>query len=46
MSARMAVVMAPDKLVERLGKTFALPVEVVPFAASLIARKAAVSVPK
>ncbi len=41
MSARMAVVMTPDKLVERLGKTFALPVEVVPFAASLVARKAA-----
>ncbi|MFT5200025.1 MAG: ribose 5-phosphate isomerase A [Planctomycetota bacterium] len=39
MSARMAVVMTPDKLVERLGKTFALPVEVVPFAASLVRRK-------
>jgi len=39
MSARMAVVMTPDKLVERLGRTFALPVEVVPFAASLVQRK-------
>jgi ribose 5-phosphate isomerase A len=39
MSDRMAVVMTPDKLVERLGKTFALPVEVVPFAASLVQRK-------
>ncbi|MBL4769994.1 MAG: ribose-5-phosphate isomerase RpiA [Planctomycetes bacterium] len=39
MSARMAVVMTPNKLVERLGKTFALPVEVVPFAASLVERR-------
>ncbi|MCA9002805.1 MAG: ribose-5-phosphate isomerase RpiA [Planctomycetes bacterium] len=38
LSNRMAVVMTPDKLVARLGKTFALPVEVVPFAASLVER--------
>ncbi|MDF1836287.1 MAG: ribose-5-phosphate isomerase A, partial [Planctomycetota bacterium] len=36
---RLAVVMTPDKLVDRLGRTFALPVEVVPFAASLVERK-------
>lgn len=32
MSARMLVIATPDKVVDRLGDTFALPVEVVPFA--------------
>lgn len=32
MSARMVVIATPDKVVDRLGDTFALPVEVVPFA--------------
>ena len=39
LSKRMAVVMTPDKLVEKLGATFALPVEVVPFAAPMVARE-------
>lgn len=39
MSQRMVVVATTDKLVERLGDTFALPVEVVPFALVPVARE-------
>jgi ribose 5-phosphate isomerase A len=39
MSRREAVVITRPKLVERLGTTFLLPVEVVPFARSAVARE-------
>ncbi len=32
LAARMIVIATPDKVVERLGVTFAIPVEVIPFA--------------
>ena len=38
MSRRMAVIATPDKLVERLADSFALPVEVVPFASVPVTR--------
>ncbi len=38
LSRRMIVIATPDKVVERLADTFALPVEVVPFAAPAVAR--------
>ncbi|MCE9593689.1 MAG: ribose-5-phosphate isomerase RpiA [Planctomycetes bacterium] len=37
-SAREAIVVGEDKVVERLGVRFKLPVEVVPFAAPVVAR--------
>ena len=37
-SRREAIVVGPDKLVQRLGKTFPLPVEVVSFARPVVAR--------
>jgi ribose 5-phosphate isomerase A len=40
-SAREAIVVGEDKVVERLGVRFPLPVEVVPFAASVVARSLA-----
>jgi ribose 5-phosphate isomerase A len=39
MSQRMVVVATEDKLVDRLGDSFALPVEVVPFALVPVARE-------
>ena len=38
---REVIVVGPDKLVERLGTTFKLPVEVTPFARPVVARKLA-----
>lgn len=38
LSRRMIVIATPDKVVDRLADTFALPVEVVPFAAPAVAR--------
>jgi ribose 5-phosphate isomerase A len=38
MSARMVVIATPDKVVPRLGATFPLPVEVVPFALAPVTR--------
>jgi len=38
---REVIVIGPDKLVERLGTTFKLPVEVVPFALPVVARRLA-----
>lgn len=38
MSDRMAVIATPDKVVPRLGATFPLPVEVVPFALAPVTR--------
>ena len=38
-SRRMIIVVGPDKVVERLGTTFDLPVEVVPFACAAVARR-------
>ena len=38
---REVVVVGPEKLVERLGTTFELPVEVVPFALPVVARRLA-----
>jgi len=37
-SAREAIVVGPDKLVERLAERFPLPIEVTPFARAVIAR--------
>ena len=37
-SAREAIVVGADKVVERLGTTFPLPVEIVPFALSTVSR--------
>jgi len=37
-SKREAIVAGPDKVVDRLGSTFLLPVEVVPFARSVVDR--------
>ena len=37
-SRREAIVVGPDKVVERLGTTFKLPVEVVPFARAVVSR--------
>jgi len=37
-SRREAIVVGPDKVVERLGSTFLLPVEVTPFARSVVDR--------
>lgn len=39
MSAHMLVIATPDKVVERLADTFALPVEVVPFAQGPVRRR-------
>ncbi|MDX1659002.1 MAG: ribose-5-phosphate isomerase RpiA [Nitriliruptorales bacterium] len=39
MSERMIVIATPDKVVDRLGASFALPVEVVPFAVAPVARR-------
>lgn len=39
MADRMVVIATPDKVVERLGATFALPVEVVPFAQGPVTRR-------
>lgn len=39
MSDRMVVIATPDKLVERLGRTFGLPIEVVPFAYGPVRRR-------
>lgn len=38
-SRSMAIVVGPDKLVDRLGTTFDLPVEVVPFARAVCERR-------
>ena len=38
-SARMVVIATVDKVVDRLGRTFPLPVEVVPFAAPVVVRE-------
>lgn len=38
MSERMLVIATPDKVVDRLADTFALPVEVVPFAVGPVSR--------
>lgn len=38
MADRMIVIATPDKVVDRLGDTFALPVEVIPFAAVPVQR--------
>jgi ribose 5-phosphate isomerase A len=40
-SRREAIVVGPEKVVARLGTTFKLPVEVVPFARALVARRIA-----
>lgn len=40
-SRREAIVVGPDKVVERLGTTFKLPVEVVPFARAVVTRRLA-----
>ena len=40
-SAREVIVLGPDKLVERLGDTFPLPVEVVDFALPMVEREVA-----
>jgi ribose 5-phosphate isomerase A len=39
LAERMVVIATPDKLVDRLGETFPLPVEVVPFATRLVTRR-------
>ena len=39
MSERMIVIATPDKVVERLGDSFPLPVEVVPFAVGPVSRR-------
>lgn len=39
MGAAMVVVATPDKVVDRLARSFALPVEVVPFAAGPVRRR-------
>lgn len=39
LSKQEAIVVGPDKVVERLGTTFKLPVEVVPFARAAVARR-------
>ncbi len=39
LSSRMVIVIGADKVVERLGTTFDLPVEVVPFARSVVQRR-------
>lgn len=39
MSDRMVVIATPDKLVDRLARTFGLPVEVVPFAHGPVRRR-------
>ena len=39
MADRMLVIATPDKVVDRLADTFALPVEVVPFAAGPVTRR-------
>ncbi|HEX9766811.1 MAG TPA: ribose-5-phosphate isomerase RpiA [Nitriliruptorales bacterium] len=38
MADQMVVIATPDKLVDRLGDTFALPIEVVPFAVGPVSR--------
>ncbi len=40
-SRREVIVVGPEKVVQRLGTTFALPVEVVPFARPVLARQLA-----
>ena len=39
MSDRVVIIATPDKLVERLGATFPMPVEVVPFGVGYVARR-------
>ena len=39
LSREEAIVVGPDKLVDRLGSTFPLPIEVVPFAVAAIERR-------
>lgn len=39
MADRMVVIATPDKVVDRLGDTFPLPVEVVPFAVGPVSRR-------
>lgn len=39
MSARMVVIATPDKVVDRLGDSFPLPIEVVPFAEAPVTRR-------
>lgn len=39
LSDRVVIVVGPDKVVDRLGTTFDLPVEVVPFARSVVERR-------
>ena len=39
MSRQMVVIATPEKVVERLGESFALPVEVVPFAQGPVTRR-------
>ena len=39
MSERVVIIATPDKLVERLGASFPLPVEVVPFGVGYVARR-------
>jgi ribose 5-phosphate isomerase A len=41
LARRVVIVVGANKVVERLGTTFALPVEVVPFASSPVARRLA-----
>lgn len=41
MSSRMVVIATPDKVVDRLGASFPLPVEVVPFAQGPVTRRLA-----
>jgi ribose 5-phosphate isomerase A len=38
-SARVVIVVGPNKLVQRLGTTFALPIEVAPFALEVVKRR-------
>jgi ribose 5-phosphate isomerase A len=39
MAERVVIIATPDKVVERLGATFPLPIEVVPFAVTYAARR-------
>ena len=39
LSSREVIVVGPEKVVERLGTTFRLPIEVVPFARTVVARR-------
>lgn len=39
LAARMIVIATPDKVVDTLGDTFAIPIEVIPFAAAAVTRR-------